>query len=109
MHDSTTVEMENEEVFRADAELDGFERMYTGSSRRAMQKGHGTAKAALGSSEPDRDIHDEETPLISSNREDGGAEESEHGAGETRETPKWDGERDFEGRPWWNKPSVRNI
>lgn len=74
-----------------------------------MEKGHGTAKAALGRSESDRDIHDEETPLISSNRENEGAEESEHGAGETREPPKWDGERDFEGRPWWNRPSVRTI
>lgn len=101
--------MENEEVFQADAELDGLERMYTGSSHRATQKGHGTAKTALGSSESERDIHDEETPLISSSREDRGAEESENGAGETREPPKWDGERDFEGRPWWNKPSVRNI
>ena len=100
--------MENEEVFQADAELDGHEHMHSRSPHRSTQKGHDTVKAALGGLEADRDVHNEESPLLPSNRTDGGGEASEPGASETREPPKWDGERDFEGRPWWKKPSVRN-
>ena len=101
--------MENEEAFRANAELNGLERMYTRSSHRATNKGHGPVKATSGGSEIEREIPDEERPLISSDREDRVGEEPEHGAGETRGPPKWEGEADFEGRPWWNKPSVREI
>ena len=96
--------MENEEVFQADAELNGLEYTDSRSSRRSTQKGHDPVKAALGGLEAERDIHDEDTPLLVSNREDS----SQRGASETSGPPKWDREGDFEGRPWWNKPSVRN-
>ena len=94
--------MENEEAFQADAEINGLERMHSRSSHPSENKGHATVKGA-----PGRHTHDEESPLLSSSREDEGEEASEHGAGETRGPPNWDGEGDFEGRPWWNKPSVR--
>ena len=90
--------MENEEVFQADAGLNGLERMY--SRHQSKNKGQDTLEVT------GRHTHDEESPLLSSGREDEG-EAIEHGASEAREPPKWDGERDFEGRPWWNKPSVR--
>lgn len=102
-----TSEMENEEAFEAEAEIHGLEQMRSRSLHRSTQKGHDTLKATSGGFEPERDIHNEESPLLSPDRGDGGREASERGAGETREPPKWDGEGGFEGRPWWNKPSVR--
>lgn len=101
--------MENEEAFEADAEIHGLEQMRSRSSYRSMHKGHDTVIAASGGFESERDIQSEDSPLLPSNRGDGGREASEYGADETRGPPKWDGERDFEGRPWWNKPSVRNL
>lgn len=100
--------MENEEVFEADAEADGLEQWRSRSAHRSTQKGYDTVKAAFGGFESERDMHDEESTLLSPDREFGGREASEHSAGEIRRSPKWDGEGDFEGRPWWNKPSVRN-
>ena len=97
--------MENEEVFEADAEINGLEQMRSRSSYRSTQKGHDTGEADLAS---ERNTHDEETPLLSRDHEVEGRGASESSPGETRRTPKWDGEGDFEGRPWWNKPSVRN-
>ena len=94
--------MENEEVFQADAELDGLEHMHSRSLHPSENKRPDTLKVTLG-----RHTHDEESPLLSSDREDEGEEGSEYGAGEVRGPPKWDREGDFEGRPWWNKPSVR--
>lgn len=70
--------MENEEFFEADAEV---------------------------RFESERDIRHEESPLLSG---DGPREASEVGASDIRGPSKWDGERDFDGRPWWNKPSVRS-
>ena len=96
--------MENEEVFQADAEMNGLEHMYSRSSHRSENKGHNTVKVT-----PGRHTDGEESPLLSSSRGDEGEEASENGAGETRGPPKWDGEGDFEGRPWWNKPSVRIL
>lgn len=98
--------MENEEVFEADAEINGLEQSRSRSSYRYTQKGHHTVTATLEGFESERDNHNEESPLLSPERGDGGAQVSEHGASETRGPPEWDGERDFEGRPWWNKPSV---
>ena len=94
--------MENEEVFQADAEINGLEHIYSRSSHPSKNKGHEALRVT-----PGRHTHDEESPLLSSVREDGSGEAPEHGVGEIREPPKWDGEGDFEGRPWWNKPSVR--
>ena len=96
--------MENEEAFEADAEINGLQQMRSRSTYRSTQKGHDTEEADLAS---ERNPHDEETPLLSSDHEVEGTIASEDRPGVTRRTPKWDGEGDFEGRPWWNKPSVR--
>ncbi len=99
--------MENEEVFEADAEIRGLEQMRSRSSHRSTQKGHDAEIAALGGFESERETRNEESPLLSPDRGDQGREAPGNGADETRESPKWDGERDFEGQPWWNKPSVK--
>ena len=99
--------MENEEVFEADV-VHGLEQMHSHSPYRPTPKGHDTVKAPSANLESEREIHHEESPLLLPNRGDGGRETSEHGVSETRGSPKWNGEGDFEGRPWWNKPSVSN-
>lgn len=98
--------MENEQAFQADVEVNALEHVYSRSSHRSTQKGQDTVKIASGVAENERDIHNNEDSPLLSNPEDG--EASEHGAGETRQPPKWDGEADFKGRPWWNMPSVSN-
>lgn len=99
--------MENEAAFEADTEVHGLEQMRSSSPYRSTQKGHDTVKASSGGFESEREIYNEESPLLSPNREDGSREASEDGAGGPSEPPKWDAERDFEGLPWWKKPSVR--
>ena len=96
--------MENEEVFEADAEINGLEQMRSRSTHRSTRKRHDTEDADFAS---ERNNHDEETPLLLPDHENEGRDVSEDRPDETRRTPKWDGEGDFEGRPWWNKPSVR--
>lgn len=96
--------MENEQAFQADVEVNALEHVYSRSSHRSTQKGQDTVKIASGVAENERDIHNNEDSPLLSNPEDG--EASEHGAGETRQPPKWDGEADFKGRPWWNMPSI---
>ena len=98
--------MENEQAFEADAEIHGLEQVHSRSSPQSSREGRDTVKAAVGGFESERDSPDEESPLLSPDRGDGGGE---HGAGATRGSPKWDGEEDFEGRPWWNKPSARAL
>ena len=59
-----------------------------------------------------RTISTEDTPLLSRDPDSlssagsltPGAEEIDD-----RGPPAWSGERDFEGRPWWNKPNVREA
>ena len=100
--------MDNEAAFEADVEVHGLEQMHSRSSHRSTDKGHDTVKASLGGFESEREIHNEESPLLSPNRVDGSREASSEGVNGPREPPRWDGERDFEGLPWWKKPSVRN-
>lgn len=100
--------MENDQVFEAEADIEAFESVDSGSRPRSSHKGHDTLKAAFGSFEPERERDHERTPLLprenGQNRMNGRG--LKNGNGDRRESPSWDGERDFEGRPWWNKPSV---
>ena len=99
--------MENEAAFEADAEIDELEQIRSRPSHRSTQKRRHIVKPVLGASGFERNTHDEESPLLSPDREDRGSGTSGPGAGEARGPSRWDGEGDFEGRPWWNKPSVR--
>lgn len=67
-------------------------------------------KAIYGSFEPPKDAIREHSPLLPPGRDRSSfnkdTETRKTGNADTRGPPKWDGERDFEGRPWWNKPSV---
>lgn len=100
--------MENEQAFEAEVDVEAFEIVDSRSRQRSSHKGHDTLKAAFGSLGPEEDGNYEHTPLLP--RENGQNQENpraaEDGNGPGRGPPTWDGEMDFEGRPWWNKPSV---
>lgn len=54
-----------------------------------------------------KDSDYEDTPLLSRDIDDDcGARAPHREDGDDRGPPSWSGERDFEGRPWWNRPSV---
>lgn len=100
--------MENDQAFEAEADIEALERVDSRLRQRSSHKGHDTLKAALGGFESEAERNDEHSPLLprvagedhDSDRTLGNDEEGRRGS------PTWEGERDFEGRPWWNKPSV---
>ena len=98
--------MENDQVFASDAAIStAVPQSYNGGHR-----GHDATIAAYGGIEAYKDTDYEATPLLSGGVDDGyvgGA--TRPGDGEDRDPPGWSGERDFEGRPWWNKPTVRHV
>jgi len=52
-------------------------------------------------------LNDENTPLLARLHDIGDAgSPSESEEADDRPAPTWSGERDFEGVPWWKKPSV---
>ncbi|KAL8692948.1 MAG: hypothetical protein Q9218_002125 [Villophora microphyllina] len=93
-----------DEVFEAEANAevraDVRKNMRSWRSYRKSQE----QKPALGA--VDHSVYDE-TPLLDRDfdrQEDGSAESSD--AGSERGAPEWSGARDFEGRPWYKKPSI---
>ncbi|KAL8734593.1 MAG: hypothetical protein Q9181_003159 [Wetmoreana brouardii] len=85
-----------DEVFEAEANADIRSRWSYRDSR--------LQKPAIGAA--DHSVY-EQTPLLErdfENHEADGDELSDDGSG--RGAPEWSGARDFEGRPWWRKPSI---
>lgn len=99
--------MENDQVFAADAAL----RITASKAAPPPYHRENTARtvvtAANGGAEAHKDADYENTPLLLRDPDEGcGAPAPRHEDDEDRGPPGWSGERDFEGRPWWNKPSV---
>ena len=96
--------MENDQVFAAEPDIDS--RLRESPSSRHDGGPHHTVSALT----PDSDrsalrkkADDEDTPLLS--RVDDDVEYAEDSTED--DGPSWSGERDFEGKTWWNRPSVR--
>lgn len=103
------MENNNDQVFEADQDVNAFEQMGPKSrkSDSSLHKGRDTMKAAFGVLESQEHMRDDHTPLLSRERSQSyGSREETVAGGDGRGDPSWDGERDFEGRPWWNTPSV---
>lgn len=99
--------MENDQVFAADAALQFPSSNAPPPPYNGRHAGHTVAVAASGGVEAHKDSDYEDTPLLSREVDDDfGARAPRREDGEDRGPPGWSGERDFEGRPWWNKPSV---
>ena len=59
-----------------------------------------------------RTVSTEDTPLLSRGPDSlpsAGTSTPDAEEIDDRDPPAWSGERDFEGRPWWNKPNVREA
>lgn len=101
--------MESDRAFEVDADLDTLNRLSSRSQERASHKGRDALEAAFGRFGSHKERDHEQTPLLQ--RDTDGVDElegdRESGGDDGRVPPTWEGERDFEGRPWWNKPSVR--
>lgn len=93
-----------DELFEADADIGARADAKPRSRSRHPQHGSVKQKPAIGAA--DHSVY-EETPLLERdyNRpedfNDGFSDDSSK-----RGAPEWSGARDFEGRPWWRKPSV---
>lgn len=105
------MENQNEQAFEADQDISALDLLppRSGNSRPSSHKGHDALKAAFGGFDTQHDGEREGTPLLKKSRhqERDSAHDVDDEEGEGRQPPTWDGERDFEGRPWWNMPSVR--
>ncbi len=90
--------MDND-VFVAEAEVE-----FGAIQRKGFQLPHSDAQSSkAGRPATRKDVSYEDTPLLS---RIGDEDEYVQGSGQD-EGPSWSGARDFEGRPWWNRPSVR--
>ncbi|KAL8714071.1 MAG: hypothetical protein Q9225_006630 [Loekoesia sp. 1 TL-2023] len=93
-----------DELFEADGNIEARADAKSRSRSRHPQHGSGNQKPAIGA--PDHSVY-EETPLLGrdynhpKDSNDGSSDDSSEGG-----APEWSGARDFEGRPWWRKPSI---
>lgn len=105
------MENQNDQAFEADQGINGYERLppRSSSSRPSSHKGRDALKAAFGGFEGNQEEENDRTPLLKKgqNQRGGSRSDVDDGEGDNRGPPTWEGERDFEGRPWWNMPSVR--
>lgn len=99
--------MENDQVFAADAALSLPSNPAPPPYDERRHAGRTFATAASGGVDTHKDADYEATPLLSRDVDDDhGARAHRHEDDDDRGPPVWSGERDFEGLPWWNKPSV---
>lgn len=93
--------MENDQVFTGSANIDTASALRS----RPSQRGHDAVMAASGGFEARRDTDYERTALLA--RDERSQDSLEDPSQDSqRGGVEWEGEHDFEGRPWWNKPSV---
>ncbi len=91
--------MENNEAFEAEATLEARSRSY-----RSKRRANGAVNGGRGSHK--ENDYDETSLLSREIDQDYASADGTSDDGDTRGPPEWSGERDFEGKPWWNKPSV---
>ncbi len=100
--------MENDAVFDAEANLDNQLRQRLAQGSRDGQNsrfGHDAVTIANGGFE--RQSHaNEDTPLLI----DGGNEDLAEGLDtDDNGAPVWPGQAEFDGLPWWKRPSVSQV
>ena len=102
--------MESSRAFEADAELDALARNPSGSSHRT-QTGYNAAQAAAGGLDLEPDSDHEDSFLLPKQSGDNhlnsdGDTSVEEGEAHSEE---WSGAHDFDGLPWWKRPSVSQF
>lgn len=105
------MENQNNQAFEADQAIDALDRLpsRSGISRGSSHKGHDALKAVFGGYGTREDVEHDRTPLLSRDhgRDHDNFNDTDQSERDGQGPPTWEGERDFDGRPWWNKPSVR--
>lgn len=98
--------MENDEVFAADANLEARSNVRARQDR-SSPRGQDPVISKHRGSQISKHISYDETPLLSQDIDHVYGSSTEPSDDEDgRDPPTWSGERDFEGKAWWNKPSV---
>lgn len=98
--------MENDPVFAADANIDPLPGSQDRHDRSA-HRGYDTVNKISGAIEAPDGRDYEDTPLLSRNIDDDYERHPEPtGREQENHDPQWSGAKDFEGRPWWTRPSV---
>lgn len=97
--------MENDRVLTGSANLDAIPALRS----RPSQRGHDAVTAASGGFEVLRGTDYESRPLLARDEDDSGSRPEILSGDGQRGGVEWEGENDFESRPWWNKPSVNEI
>lgn len=94
--------MENDQVFAGSANIDATLTLRS----RPSQRGHDVMSVAPGGFEMRKDTDHESTPLLAGDEENRDGRLENSGEDRRRGGVGWEGESDFNGRPWWRKPSV---
>ncbi|KAL8827659.1 MAG: hypothetical protein Q9191_003053 [Dirinaria sp. TL-2023a] len=99
--------MASDQAFDADAHHRVHPRSRSRHSDRDNQPAHDSIGAGNGATERYKGSDSEETPLLSRSIEEDFAHRSSSDDGEPHsEEAEWSGAKDFEGRPWWDTPSM---
>lgn len=99
--------MENDQILAADADIDAASRSRSRHIDHPAHRAHDTVMEVTDAIEAQKSSDHEDTPLLARNIENHYVRRSDDASCEREsEQPEWTGARDFEGRPWWNKPSV---
>ncbi len=99
--------MENEQIIAADADIDTVFRPQSRRIDRPAHRAHDAVMEVTDANEVQKSSDHEDTPLLARDIENDYVRRSDNaGCDRESEQPEWTGARDFEGRPWWNKPSV---
>lgn len=99
--------MENDQLIAADAGVDPVSRSQSRRIDHSAQSAHDAVNKAGGAIDVIKSSDDENTPFLSRDIDEDRERRSETpGDGHGSENAEWSGARDFEGRPWWNRPSV---
>jgi len=99
--------MENDQIIAANAGIDSVSRPRSRHVDRPAHRAHDAVMKVAGAIETYKSKDHEDTPLLARNIDEDYERRSVDADSEHEsEQPEWTGARDFEGRPWWNKPSV---
>lgn len=94
--------MENEQMFKADETLQAQPNVRL----RPSHLGHDLVQITAGGIESHKISDDDNAPLLAKRSVDSDVTSDGFGNGINGAEQRWSGDKDFEGEPWWNKPSV---
>lgn len=99
--------MENDQINAAEADIDAVSTPQLRRINRPPHRAHDAVMKLAGAIEAQKSSDHEGTPLLAGTIDEDYVRRSDNAGSEHEsEQPEWTGARDFEGRPWWNKPSV---